>query len=617
MGYGNKEHVTIKVDQGLKQEVDSLTSELAQTETQINEVSGRADNPLNRINDGSIPNTKLKPSSITQNELSEEVRQQMVGNTPLNAVPADGSLITAKYANGSITFEKIKNTTISIFDEKYQYLNSAESEGTMIEVSKTIADTLKNLSILGKSTQSGTPSPSAPKSIVSSCSNELKISITTQDNKGSINTVEIPITEPLRSLPNGIRDVVKRVDGIWGIERKVKLKPLNDFSWGTPAPSNGFNRFSCVVSEAKASTVDNILVTHFPVNPPGNWVTPTKEGLNTGASLNGGFHITFNGATTSDEFKTWAINNNVQIQYELVTPIFTPFADQHQALLDNVKTYLDYTKVTLNNVNKPSISFRYPINITLASSGGGGSTTSHLQGKKVVCFGDSITGSYLAPNDYPSVLQNRLGVTAYNVGFSGCRMADRPILDRYRAYSMVELVDAIVTGDWSYQDEQLPNASASYPAQLERLKSINFNEIDIVTIFYGANDFGGNVPKDNEAKKFDITTYLGATRYSVKTLLENFPHLKIVLLSVTWRLMPASLLPCDDEPNSNGDYNRDYVDALMNTGKELQIPVIDMFYGNQINRYNYTQYLSDGLHPNDPGVQLLGNRIASSIQSIL
>lgn len=35
MGYGNNEHITVKVDQGLKKEVDTLASELAQTSTQV------------------------------------------------------------------------------------------------------------------------------------------------------------------------------------------------------------------------------------------------------------------------------------------------------------------------------------------------------------------------------------------------------------------------------------------------------------------------------------------------------------------------------------------------------------------------------------------------------
>ena len=43
---------------------------------------------------------------LDQSFMSEEFLQQMVGNTPINAVPADGSIITQKLADKSVTMSK-------------------------------------------------------------------------------------------------------------------------------------------------------------------------------------------------------------------------------------------------------------------------------------------------------------------------------------------------------------------------------------------------------------------------------------------------------------------------------------------------------------------------------
>jgi hypothetical protein len=63
------------------------------------------------IEPNSISSNQLKVSAdadkIKQVNLSEEVLQMMAGNTPINAIPADGTLTTAKYANKSVSKDKL------------------------------------------------------------------------------------------------------------------------------------------------------------------------------------------------------------------------------------------------------------------------------------------------------------------------------------------------------------------------------------------------------------------------------------------------------------------------------------------------------------------------------
>lgn len=234
----------------------------------------------------------------------------------------------------------------------------------------------------------------------------------------------------------------------------------------------------------------------------------------------------------------------------------------------------------------------------------------HLTGKKIVCFGDSITGSYSSPTDYPSFLAERLGATAYNVGFSGGRMSNRG--NEYDFFSMVGIVDAIIANDFTSQDSN-DGLNSNWKEKLETLKGIDFSDIDIVTIFYGTNDYNSTVGSlDNELDLFDTTTVLGAARYAIRELQQTFPHLMIVLCSTTWRTNGEGFAD-DEEVGRIGVTMSELVEGLKSVSDYHHVPFIDMYNGLGINRYNFEEYLLDGLHPNPKGRKLIGGRMASQL----
>ncbi|MNT89691.1 hypothetical protein D3C72_2304660 [compost metagenome] len=67
------------------------------------------------------------------------------------------------------------------------------------------------------------------------------------------------------------------------------------------------------------------------------------------------------------------------------------------------------------------------------SSGG----NSQFSGKKIVCFGDSITEF----GTYPTQMANRLGATGYNIGFGGCRHFRKRMVVSLSRKSLVKMVD--------------------------------------------------------------------------------------------------------------------------------------------------------------------------------
>lgn len=249
--------------------------------------------------------------------------------------------------------------------------------------------------------------------------------------------------------------------------------------------------------------------------------------------------------------------------------------------------------------------------------GSSGGAALPLEGKKVVCFGDSLFGMYTGDTSAPAYVAERTGATVYNVGFGGCRMSVHPYTG-YGEFSMWALAKAIATGDWSAQDAAAASGSANFPDQLAILKGIDFSDVDYIVIHYGTNDFtaGAGVAIDNASDPKDYNTLCGALRYSIETLLSAYPELRIFVSVPAFRYWTAddgTITYPEDYTNVNGNTLPEFVDALARTAKEYNLPVIDSYYGLGINKVNAATFLADGVHHNVTGRKRFGDFIGSCL----
>ncbi|PJI34075.1 hypothetical protein CU320_01700 [Acinetobacter pseudolwoffii] len=248
---------------------------------------------------------------------------------------------------------------------------------------------------------------------------------------------------------------------------------------------------------------------------------------------------------------------------------------------------------------------------------GGSGASSHFAGKKIVCFGDSITEF----GTYPQQIGTRLGASGYNVGFGGCRWAKHTNA-LYDPFSMYRVADYIATENLTgLMDAAIALRDSAQAddntAAVTRLQSLDFSTVDYVTIFYGTNDFSGPNPIGTDS---DTTgdTVKGAINLTLDKLLTKYPNLKIVLITPIWRarMLTGDGLESDSNPNSLGLYLRDYVEAIKDMGTKYHVPVLDLYNTSGINKYTKAQYISsDGLHLNAAGDTHLANLIAAKLSS--
>ena len=240
--------------------------------------------------------------------------------------------------------------------------------------------------------------------------------------------------------------------------------------------------------------------------------------------------------------------------------------------------------------------------------------------KNMICFGDSITASVEEReiSNWCMYVSDALGIKTTNVGLWSARVANVGADAVRNAFSLPRLVDSILSGDWSVQDivYQTPGYE-QHGQQLDKLKNVNFEEVDYISISLGTNDLASDTPFEIEGEPLNPNSVNGAFRYAISKLLTQYPHIKFIITTPIYRFEPST----GEDYMNNGRGIQDFVNDYLALGKELRVPVINMFNEISVNKYNKDYYWGtnggDGLHPNHLMKELMGSKIAGGLNAML
>ena len=252
-----------------------------------------------------------------------------------------------------------------------------------------------------------------------------------------------------------------------------------------------------------------------------------------------------------------------------------------------------------------------------------------LAGKMIVNFGDSLFGNTQDYTNVSSRIAEKTGATVINAGFGGCQMA--AAAENWDAFSMYRLVDEIVKEDddvskWQYQDEAINNSAWNsrpwyFASTVSKLKAIDFNAVDFVTIAYGTNDFTASVPLDNAEDRQDTSNFAGALRYSLDKIMSKYPHIKILVCGQCYRFWlteTGEVWIDSDDYSISGNRLVEFVRKTEEIATiDFKTPFLDNYFGLGINRSNLRYYFpaTDGTHHNADGRKRLGERIGAFLES--
>jgi lysophospholipase L1-like esterase len=184
---------------------------------------------------------------------------------------------------------------------------------------------------------------------------------------------------------------------------------------------------------------------------------------------------------------------------------------------------------------------------------------------------------------------------------------------------MYRLAEAVVTRDFSAQENadfvgcKMPEY---FGRSLERLKSIDFNAVDVVTIAHGINDLAAGQRADDPEDPYNVDTLAGALRCSIERLLTAYPHLQIYPCSMMWYTWTHDGSQADgDTKQFSGVSMKDYVEAVRRVAREYHLPFINLYDELGLNRLNRPVYFQEGegIHHNAKGAELIARKIAKEL----
>ena len=224
------------------------------------------------------------------------------------------------------------------------------ASGTSVSVSDALAAPLIGLHVMGKSTQDGVPTPTAPVPIVSAGDGGT-VAVTVSDGANNSQTLTLQTPNALCGIPvassgnytdeNGQQWVCDEVDLARGVrvQRIRKIKVTSSLNWQTAGRE--VDRYFAWFNGTYTS---NVLCTHF----------STALGSETvgGAIANHnnlvGFAFAEKGTTTLDDFKQFLDENDVFIWAALATPVETDISADEVAAYKALTTYAPTTVISVS-----------------------------------------------------------------------------------------------------------------------------------------------------------------------------------------------------------------------------------------------------------------------------
>jgi hypothetical protein len=252
-----------------------------------------------------------------------------------------------------------------------------------------------------------------------------------------------------------------------------------------------------------------------------------------------------------------------------------------------------------------------------------------LKGKKVVCFGDSIT-QFKNPTDgkgYPKYLEELSKAIVINGGIGGTRyslrttVVDTPTTGNqaWAALDMYNLIHSWINNSWTSVDAAVAYLAAqsgahNYISIINTLKANPISGVDCVTLMGGTNDFTGGTEL-GAINSGDTGTCLGAMSKIVDEILTANPKIRIFIFSPNVRWFGDGSRQeadwCDNYQRTSGTAMtlKTFVDAIVDGAKKIHTPVCNLYDSMGWNMWNFAEFFpTDDAHPYD-GFQNIARRV--------
>lgn len=348
-----------------------------------------------------LESLKGAPGDTTAADAAAAAAQKSAEDAQKNATAAQTAAQEAQKAAETAVLYTEQNLTdsqqeqaranIGAADKARQNILVGMETGNPIAVDDAFSAPLCGLTVYGKSTQDGTPSPDSPVPIVSA-GDGGSVAVTLSDGNGKTQTLTLPTPNGLPGIPvtsggnytdeNGQRWICDEIDLTRGVrvqrndsfaissENARNIVIMNDFTKVTVATSA---RIKAPKQTDKSEALGrNLFCEALP------WERDVWASRKNGMGFSENNYIDFaiensylglNEASTNDERKTALVkyftDNPCQVVYRIATPIETPLTSAEIATYKALITYAPDTVVQASDGAGVKLDYQRDVNIAI------------------------------------------------------------------------------------------------------------------------------------------------------------------------------------------------------------------------------------------------------------
>ena len=244
---------------------------------------------------------------------------------------------------------------------------SGSVSGASITATDSFAAPFVGLRVCGKSTQDGTPLPTAPVPIVSAGDGGT-VTVTVSDGANESQTLTLQTPNALPGIPvtsggnytdeNGQQWICDEVDLARGVrvQRITKIKVTSSHNWQTSGQK--VDRYFAWFAGTSAT---NVLCTHFSTTVGSEVVGGAIANQNNLI----GFAYAQKGTSTLDEFKAFLDAKEVYVWTSLATPVETALSAAEIAAYKALTTYAPTTSISVTDGAGAEMKYQRDVNIVI------------------------------------------------------------------------------------------------------------------------------------------------------------------------------------------------------------------------------------------------------------
>lgn len=215
-----------------------------------------------------------------------------------------------------------------------------------------------------------------------------------------------------------------------------------------------------------------------------------------------------------------------------------------------------------------------------------------------------------------NIVQKKTGATVYNCAIPGSYMTmknttykDSFIYDAFSFYNLCTIFTVGNTETISWAERDLGGLPEDVKQSLDLLQSIDYDELDVLCIYYDGSDYLEERPSYHIDKETDPTIFCGALNAGLDLIQEYLPKVRIIVMSPTYAYV------VDKDGNYSSSFSTDilkeplsnYIGLQSKACMEHHVSFVDNFYGSVYEEIA-DDYLKDNILLNEKGHKLLSDR---------